>query len=96
MSIFVAFNKIDLLDIKLKNFSSFTDVFMNYDREHTREGALLHFEKMFKDEIPLVYEEKYFSFFPICALERDVLHKMFEEAKAQLLDRMVGVSGMAL
>jgi len=80
----VVFNKIDLLDQKLSTFSTFTDQCPNYTGEKTRAGVCTYIEKKLREKIPEGYDDKYFTFYPCCALDQSLMKKVFEEAKAHL------------
>jgi len=95
MSIFVVFNKVDLLDIKLKeNFVSFKDCYPDYSGDQTREGVLKYIEKMFRAVAPFKLHQKYIVFFPGCALDQGLMKKIFEETKAQLIHRRIASDGL--
>jgi len=95
-SLFVIFNKIDLLDIKLYDFSTFKTQFPEYKGPKTREGAIEYIQQMFMDVVPDGFDANYIAYFPCCALDRGLMGKIFDEAKTQLFSRRLGAAGLAL
>jgi len=95
ISVFVIFNKIDLLEEKLKNFSAFTDQFPNYGGPKSREGAIAYIEKIYRKAMEGYFvDTQQYSFYPCCALDGTLMKKVFEECKLHIVSRRLEFAGL--
>lgn len=93
VSIILLFNKMDLFEEKLKNFSCILDQFPDYDGPKTKEGALEFLRAKFVDEVPETYNLDFISSFTCCALDTELMGKLFIEAKLHMLQRSLMANG---
>lgn len=88
VSLILLFNKIDLLEEKLKNgFDQVLEAFPNYSGAKTKEGYLKFVKKMYVDAIPQSINLDYVSAFNCCALDTNLMGNLFTEAKHHILQR---------
>lgn len=94
VSIILLFNKMDLFEDKLSaGFSSILDQFPEYSGEKTKNGAIEYFRGLFVDSIPDNYNLDFISTFVCCALDTDLMGKLFMEAKGHIVQRSLMANG---
>eukprot|EP01127_Copromyxa_protea_P000430 TRINITY_DN10358_c0_g1_i1.p1 TRINITY_DN10358_c0_g1~~TRINITY_DN10358_c0_g1_i1.p1 ORF type:complete len:364 (-),score=78.92 TRINITY_DN10358_c0_g1_i1:54-1076(-) len=95
VSIILLFNKIDLLDEKLKTgFSCVLDQFPNYKGEKTKDGFLDFIRDMFVGSVPDTYNLDFISNFVCCALDTALMGKLFTEAQEHIVRRALAANGL--
>lgn len=89
MTIFLLLNKVDLLESKLAmSFSSFTKAFPDFSsKDKSKEAVLTYIQKLFMRSVPSGFKTELITCSPCCALDTDLVEKVFSEAKSQVLQR---------
>lgn len=88
-SVILLLNKLDLPKRLEESFSSFTDTFPNYKGTKSSQAACEFMRKMFVDAIPSDFNLDSVSIFECCALDTDLMGKLWTEAKTHLRNRAV-------
>jgi len=94
-SLFVLFNKMDLLEEKLnEDFSSFTSQFPKFKGKETKADVIEFVQKKFISRVPKDYDLSYLKFFNCCALDTELIGKIFGEARVLLLQQKIQSTGL--
>lgn len=87
-SIILLLNKLDLMERKLgEDFSSFTDTFPEYKGKKTTEAATQYIREIFVNSVPPSIDLEYVSIFECCALDTDLMGKLWEESRTHIRNR---------